>query len=860
MLNTNGISVPIVHYGDVVTLPPGDERYVARILGLAMNNARQVALTSYLAGGSVATIATLMFDESEGLRVILAEPVKIPGYSATRLDTTITPIINRGGHIAICLQGFNLLPSTIFYRGANSRWKVVAAIGQKIEQVDANTEFVSSATATEPVKNAFRKMNRGSTFSNVILNARNQIAFVAKMVGAEAHKTNVGICVADAETNRMRLIARTGDAMEVEKGVWKEIADVKLMGGTGNEDGRPSGMNERGEIVYAARFKDGSAAIVVDRTVASNALVDSATSTVDAKVAAEEIETLFAKWNEQADEYLVELRRRLEESDYVKLSTIADELRSEYNVVLKQLGQELENLGDEDAVTRFQRIDRLRRHVVQLSMVWKQLQVWPFQKLEKRSTTLDRDFTKETLKIFSSAQQYPEIRDRIRSKMKQLEEMRIPSLEFVALPESRNLAMEMLFHPYQVGGTLKQFAESIGPPFENLLPIEPKLPFDQEHALENGPLTALRREIRNLIRLRIDKDGVLCLDQSHWTLGTPRISLALAKQLTAELLDEHALSKEILYSMRERQQPMQARRRFLRTPESPVAERFNELRVAAIQLKNRQSTSFASSGRVDSISKRFKTDLVRASIEQANKTFALSISELTGFEQSLDIAASNVDSMLTIQLTASNVSCALTQNRDDTVRWVSDIDEEDARSAPTFADLYRADPHFVEVEIIGRLRAFGIAGPATLRDPIVPELIVAELQGQSRRISEAAWALIAELDSDDFASRRRASRDLSQRLYVYYETLHHAHDSADISLEAKTRIERLLRFDKEQYGEYRYLIEHLQVVDSPRWLVQIMKGLEDADRSIIAERLKMLTGQSFGNDQMAWHDWLEKSN
>jgi hypothetical protein len=109
-----------------------------------------------------------------------------------------------------------------------------------------------------------------STFSGatLLLNDAGQIAIRAGLTGTGVNNTNnLGIWATD-RSGILRLIARTGDLLEISPGEFRTIASdssafPNFWGGAGNNDGRRSSFNDLGELVFRAGFSDGSSGIFV---------------------------------------------------------------------------------------------------------------------------------------------------------------------------------------------------------------------------------------------------------------------------------------------------------------------------------------------------------------------------------------------------------------------------------------------------------------------------------------------------------------------------------------------------------------------------------------------------------------------
>jgi len=112
----------------------------------------------------------------------------------------------------------------------------------------------------------------------MVHNAAGQVAFQANIIPeGETRTIGVGIWAQDRNGD-LRLIARIGGQIDVDDGPGVDLRTIQDLpfqtfdGGssnmTGNEDGRMSGFNDRGEVVFRASFTDGSQGVFVSNVVA----------------------------------------------------------------------------------------------------------------------------------------------------------------------------------------------------------------------------------------------------------------------------------------------------------------------------------------------------------------------------------------------------------------------------------------------------------------------------------------------------------------------------------------------------------------------------------------------------------------
>jgi hypothetical protein len=102
------------------------------------------------------------------------------------------------------------------------------------------------------------------------MNASGQIAFTAflKGSGVVPFENDIGIWASDP-AGAVQLIARTGDMLEVGPGDFRTIEDLSVVENVaGNGDGRPSGFNNRGQLVFWASFSGGGQGIFVSNRAA----------------------------------------------------------------------------------------------------------------------------------------------------------------------------------------------------------------------------------------------------------------------------------------------------------------------------------------------------------------------------------------------------------------------------------------------------------------------------------------------------------------------------------------------------------------------------------------------------------------
>jgi hypothetical protein len=274
----------IVHTGSQAPDTPSGVNYSSFFPGTiinyfgyrpALNNAGQTAFRATLIGSGVdSTNNSGIWSEGSGsLAIVAREGDQAPGtpngvkygdFLDNILFTTITPALNNAGHTAFHAT---LTGSGVDSTNNNGVWS------------DGSGSLVLVARTGSQAPGTPNGVNFQS-FSLPALNDAGQTAFHAMLTGSGVDSTNnAGIWATD-RIGALRLIARSGDALEVAPGDFRTISGLSFVGippsgstgnsggSTGNSDGRPSAFNNSGQLAFAATFTDGTSGIFVSNRVA----------------------------------------------------------------------------------------------------------------------------------------------------------------------------------------------------------------------------------------------------------------------------------------------------------------------------------------------------------------------------------------------------------------------------------------------------------------------------------------------------------------------------------------------------------------------------------------------------------------
>lgn len=244
---------------------PGIPGYTFGLLGgHALNSAGQVAFTAFLRNDEGLHNNGLWSNATGALA-----PIVLPGDAA---PGTPANVVFR----AVGVGDFKMSST-----GRTAFFAVVAGAGVD----DTNTIGVWSegrgslqlvarggdpAPGTPPGVNFVGSEFLGySGMITLALNAAGQVAIYSELVGTGVDLSNNAGIWAEDRTGVLRLIARTGDALEVRPGDFRIVQQLRVLQGIGEESGgHMSSFNERGQLAFQASFTDGTSGIFVSNLVA----------------------------------------------------------------------------------------------------------------------------------------------------------------------------------------------------------------------------------------------------------------------------------------------------------------------------------------------------------------------------------------------------------------------------------------------------------------------------------------------------------------------------------------------------------------------------------------------------------------
>jgi hypothetical protein len=236
---------------------------------LGFNSQGQILFRATISGPGFPARDSLWRNDSSGPSLIVRAGGAAPGIpDGVFYSSQLSSAMNARGDVAF--SGFAEAPSvnpTNFYSGL---WSDAGGHGLSAVAISGDP-----APGTEPGV-VFDSLSVSTPFD---LNARGQLAFLGSLQGLGIdNSNNRGIWAQDANGD-LALVARLGGQLNVSDNLaspdWRTVSVLRAFGNPnglgkmpGNDDGKPSWFNDRGQLTFWAKFSDGSEGLFVSNLVA----------------------------------------------------------------------------------------------------------------------------------------------------------------------------------------------------------------------------------------------------------------------------------------------------------------------------------------------------------------------------------------------------------------------------------------------------------------------------------------------------------------------------------------------------------------------------------------------------------------
>jgi len=241
-----------------------------------LNSAGQTAFSGYLTGTGVdSSNGWGIWSEGggAGLALVARTGDAAPGTSSgVNFSSFDRPVLNGAGQTA--------------FSGGLTGTGVDSSNDRGIWSAGGGAGLALVVRAGDPAPGTSSGVNFRSFAKSPVLNSEGQTAFVGGLTGMGVDGSNEWGIWAEDRLGALTLIARKGDQLDVDDGPGidlRTITNFHFLSRGGNEDGRPSGFNDLGQLAFFAEFTDGSSGIFVSNLAAipePNSLLLGALATV----------------------------------------------------------------------------------------------------------------------------------------------------------------------------------------------------------------------------------------------------------------------------------------------------------------------------------------------------------------------------------------------------------------------------------------------------------------------------------------------------------------------------------------------------------------------------------------------------
>jgi hypothetical protein len=242
----DGVFRQVASEGSAVPGTPAGTTF-GSFIDLALNNAGDTAIIAEIGDGpdvSTTNDTGVWAERAGNLRLVIREGDAAPGVAGATFRPYYPDFLAR--RLVMNSHG-----DTAFFGAVDSPTATVTSGIWSEGGGDLHLVALKGlpAPGTDPGTNF-------NSFRPPVLNASGHVAFQADLQDG-----STGVWVEGS--NGLELVVRTRQQFEVAPGDIRTIEELDFSGGSGNEDGRRSGFNDFGQLVFRARFTDDTSGIFV---------------------------------------------------------------------------------------------------------------------------------------------------------------------------------------------------------------------------------------------------------------------------------------------------------------------------------------------------------------------------------------------------------------------------------------------------------------------------------------------------------------------------------------------------------------------------------------------------------------------
>ncbi len=348
---------------------------------------------------------------------------------------------------------------------------------------------------------------------------------------------------------------------------------------------------------------------------------------------------------------------------------------------------------------------------------------------------------------------------------------------------------------------------------------------------ENGAFQTVTANLNAMFKLRTKKNG-LALDRESWKSVPAELSRA-----HAGMFDSADVSEDL---------------------KKLLGMFFNLRSVGGARGGGFGGGSSGRAGGRIGVNFRFNNSAMSGSIDISDRALTLILTELDGPRRNLMLIDDD-EGKLKLILSGDDATVIINQKADGKLHITGIIGEQVAiGSAESFPELVDRYPDFERIGVFDLLRHNGIKMPLLVSDTRVKQRVISRLVAMEQIQPAKTEKLFADLDSDDFQVRDAATDTFSKNFETYAELIKEKQQEENLSFEVKSRLAQIIKKNSQQ-DEVSDLISSANLLGSADYLVSLIpKQDKEQVKQAIIRRLKQITKQDFGEDVIAWQQWIEQ--
>lgn len=285
----------------------------------------------------------------------------------------------------------------------------------------------------------------------------------------------------------------------------------------------------------------------------------------------------------------------------------------------------------------------------------------------------------------------------------------------------------------------------------------------------------------------------------------------------------------------------------------PIENIFNQIRANAGRV---QSSGMSVSNRHREIN--FSGAALNGRLRTSGEQVRMELEEVEAPQRSFEFSDDGKGSLRLIISNQDDDLLLLQQTKQGSFRIAGFIGGKTvAARGDSFLAMYRQERQLMDRDVLPVLQALSIRLMPSPSAPQMKKAVLALLARTPESLAEGK-KLLADLDSEKFAIRDKASKALNERFEIYKDLIQDKLKDSSISQEAAARLQKIMVGHPDAL-KLSQTIAALDLLRDPGYLIELLDDADLAERVKVIAQLVSVTGQRLGDDAAAWGKWWEKN-